>query len=46
LTELPYLIVTTHNGDGTPQNYVHGITYQETVILNLSQLLEFSMEVW
>jgi len=27
-------------------NYLHGIISQEAVILNLSQLLEFSMEVW
>jgi hypothetical protein len=34
------------NADTSLPNYVHGITFQEAVILNLSQLLEFSVEVW
>jgi hypothetical protein len=34
------------NADTSLPNCVHGITSQEAIIMNLSQLLEFSMEVW
>jgi hypothetical protein len=34
------------NAGTSVPDYVHGITSQEAVILNLSQLLEFSVELW
>jgi len=35
-----------HNAGTSLPNYVYGITSQKALILNLSQLLKFSMEVW
>jgi hypothetical protein len=34
------------NAGTSVPNYLHGITSKDAAILNLSQLLEFSVELW